>query len=376
MRTMRSYALQKIPPILRQLYDEVLRPRVWMLDGTEVSSGEPLRLLYVGSEVHKNYIGKLAFAGSQREQLLGREYLWSLPRLVDRSSSDCSLMIIEGYELHRRVLAHEGDFYVPLWLRAEVDVPLLGNHSSAKEDLRKVRKSKLTFEVTKDWQQLDLFYNSMHLPYIYKRHPGQEVTIGYDDMMEMARRDACELLLVREGSEYIAGVLLLFGDRLPRLWAVLSGESPPRMWVNGMKDGDLRYWKHGAIAATYYFASTYLSGLGYRTMGMGATRAFLADGLTRYKRKWGMRVVDQLPMAFLIRPLAWTPGVRGFFVHNPFAYLDEGRLCGAVFVADGASVSDVTFASLQAEHAFPGLEAFHGYQFTDGGFSRCWTSER
>jgi hypothetical protein len=370
---MRNYALRKIAPIFRKMHDEILSAQVWLLEGTETSSGEPLRLLYAGTEVHKNYVGKLAFGGSQREEWLGRRYLWSLPRLVARSSADCSLMVIEGYGPHQRALADDNSFYTPVWLQNEVDVPLAAKNKSAKEDLRKVRRSKLAYEVTQDPQQLEFFYHSMHLPYVYRRYPGQEVSLDYIDILENVELNACELLLVTKGSEYVAGVLLLFGDRLPRLRAVLSGESLPRLWVNGMKDGDLSYWKDGAISATYYFASTYLSDLGYRTMGMGGTRAFLADGLTWYKRKWGMRVTGHHPLRFLIRPLAWSAAVQGFFTQNPFTHLDEGRLCGAVFVGEDDSAPDETFTRLHARHALPGLAGYHGYQIGEKGIRRCWT---
>ena len=57
---------------------DVLRPHMWVLKGREATSKNKLAVLYAGSELHKNYLMRLAFGSSCEESYLGKKWLWEL----------------------------------------------------------------------------------------------------------------------------------------------------------------------------------------------------------------------------------------------------------------------------------------------------------
>ncbi len=351
---MRDYTLKRLRDAVHGLSAGITRPNdAWLLEGSEVSSGEPLRVLYVGSHVQKNYIAHLAFGAARHETAVGGRYLWALRGSVKKNSLGCSLAVIECHRRQRRFCEDRGDFFVPQWLCGEVDLPLQAQGRSAKEDLRRIRRSDLHFVVTKELDDFDQFYHRMYLPYVTERHQDRAIAMGYDHMMEAARRGACELLLVKKGDEPVAGMVIRMEGQLPRLWS------------QGLKEGNLSHLRHGAAAATWYFASQHLRDQGFKRMHMGLSRAFLSDGVLRYKAKWGTRMRYCLPMGFVLKLLSPSRGLKSFLLTNPFAHLDKGQLWGAVFIQDGEQASGDHLQRLWAQYHIAGLSGLRVYGCSD-----------
>ena len=106
----------------------------------------------------------------------------------------------------------------------------------------------------------------------------------------------------------------------------------PRLWLLGIKDGDQSYFKEHASTACYYFASCYLQAQGYRNVHLGGSRAFLNDGVLQFKKRRGLRVLNRSEGGLVIKVISASDGLKGFFLRNPFVYVDRGELCGAIFV--------------------------------------------
>ncbi len=351
---MRDYTLKRLRDTVHGLSAGITKPSdAWLLDGTEVSSGEHLRVLYVGSQVQKNYIAHLAFGAERQEELVGGRYLWALRGSIKKNSLGCSLAVIECHRRQRRFSEDRGDFFVPQWLCGEADLPLQTRGSSAKDDVRKIRRSDLHFVVTREIDEFDRFYHRMYMPYVKERHQDRTIAMSYDHMMRAARRGACELLLVKKGDESVAGMVIRMEGQLPRLWS------------QGLKDGNLSHLKYGAAAATWYFASLHLRDKGFKRMHMGLSRAFLRDGVLRYKAKWGMRVRDCLPVGFVLKLLSPSRGLKSLLLTNPFAHLDKGQLWGAVFVQEGEQARGDNVERLWAQYGVDGLSGLRVYECSD-----------
>ncbi len=117
----------------------------------------------------------------------------------------------------------KGDYHIPSLIIGEVDVPLTANNKSAKDDLRKIRKNNLSYEVTTDISQLHNFYQTMYLPYITQKHAIRSILDDYQLMVEKVQMGNCKLLLIREQTDFIAGALLVLGEKIPRLWSIGAG---------------------------------------------------------------------------------------------------------------------------------------------------------
>jgi arginyl-tRNA--protein-N-Asp/Glu arginylyltransferase len=188
---------------------------------------------------------------------LGMKWLHNVFRIAKQNIDDCSMMVFQVDERLHKLIKRKKDFYIPVVVRGEVDIPLTVSNSSMKNDLRKIRKNNLELEVTTEKSQLHRFYHDMYLPYITHRHGNRNVATSYDELMRYWESGTCELLLIKKEDEHIGGQVIVFEKNRPRLL------------VTGIKDGNPRYLKYGAGVAGYYLASSYLAKHGYRSFHLG-----------------------------------------------------------------------------------------------------------
>ena len=337
----------------------ILKPNVWIISGDEISSREKLVIIYAGREKDKNFLVKLAFDEAFEEKYMGKVWLWKIHEIAKGDSYDCSLMIVEVPRFFRSLLGKRNCFYIPSWVTGGIDISVDNpslfkqRNTSLKSDLSKIRRNKLRFEVTKDLSRLHDFYCNMYRPYVNKAHGDSAVEMSYEYVKsKFTRSDLInDLLLIKQGDEYRAGVLLSSrGD-----WA--------RLWFLGVKDGNLNYVRDGAIGALFYFSIQYLSENNVTRIDFGASRPFLKDGVLRFKRKWNQRISREKRMVFLFKPLSLTGGVKGFFLNNPFIYEERTGLNGAIFVANDQSLSKSDFTRIYKDFYLNGLSKLVIYQF-------------
>ena len=330
----------------------IVRSKAWIIGGTEVASGEHLSVIYMGREGQMNYIKNLIFKGNCKEKYIEKRSFWHLFHLI-KNLSKCSLIIIEGHCQDYKSDTEKGEFFIPLWLQGSVNIPLVATNRSIKSDLKKIRKYQLEYVVTKELNQFHDFFYNMYLPYIKNRHQNRALLMSYDIMIQRAKDKTCELLLVKKDNEPIAGMVIVFEKNHPRLWSL------------GVKDGNPSHVKIGVVAATYYFSSLYLVGRGYEKMHTGSSRAFLKDGVLQFKKKWGMRVTPNDTSGFLLKPLSRSEGLKGFFVRNPFVFVNGGKLSSAVFIENDEMDTDESYEKFHKNYYLVGLDEMIVYQFGD-----------
>ena len=306
------------------------RSTVWCLGGCEKHSEKPLKIIYMGSEKNKNYLKHIMFGGQAEESCHGKRWVWDFPKIQNKLQG-MDMKILEEKSPGRTHSQEAGSLYAPCWVVGHVDVADLTNlikgSSSIKEDMRKIRKYGLSFEISNDKDRYDEFFNDMYMPYISKAHGNRTVPISYDVMMK--RMGISELLLIKREGEFIGGEILVYDGPHVRAWSL------------GVKNGDYSYVKMGVIGAMYYFRNGYLKEKGYRVVNVGASRAFLNDGVLQYKKKWGV-TLDSAKGGMHMHVIQKSTGVESFFRHNPFITVVGGELVGVVF-ADERDASDLAY---------------------------------
>ncbi len=285
-----------------------------VLDGTEKQTGEKIRVLFSGTPPEKHNIVKRIYSGHVQES---RPLTFPGPfffMILRFNMFFCDLCFYQ----HRPFVdsnPKSGDFLIPLWIEVEMPLPFNARLKSVKEDLRRIRKFRLSYRVTQDRGEIIRFLETMWEPMLQHRFQEEEI-IREQINFENKRY---ELLLVKDNHEEISGVVIRYDTVMPRLWH------------NGLKDGDVTLWKKGAIAATYYFAAQYLYSKGYERMSLGFSRTFLTDGLLQYKKKWEITLQEFRKYAYLMRIYRKSVPVRGFLLHNPCIVLLDKGMAGLVF---------------------------------------------
>ncbi len=345
---------------IRENTVNILKLKVWAIAGEEILSKEQLTIIYIGDEKHKNFLAELAFGNSYKEDYIGKTWLWRIFKIVKAREHACSLMVAEVPKSSLVLFGRKKCFYIPFWVRGKlntsVDTSSLVKNESLKSDLRRIKKNKLHFEVTNEVTQFDNFYHNMYLPYITKSHGNKALIMKYDLVKRFFGE--CDLLLVKKNKEHIAGILIAYTYRKNRA----------RLWCLGVKDGNSDYIKVGAIGAILYFSLLYLKEKGYKKVGAGGSRAFLKDGVLRYKKKWGQKIIGaHNKVGFLIKPLSKTAAVEGFFLNNPFIYMHKNRLFGAIFAEAGQPIPKEDFQKFYKDYYLNGMSKLFIYRFGESG---------
>jgi len=331
----------------------VLKLNLWIITGEEISSKQELAIIYAGIEENKHLMIKLAFNNSYRENYLGKIWLWKIPQKVKEKGHDCSLIITEIPWSFRLLFAKKKCFYIPCWIDGEVDTSSPIKSDSLKTDMRRIRKNKLQFEVTNALNQLHNFYYNMHLPYVTTTFGKGASIFNYDYIKsEFGKRGRYnDLLLIKKEEEYIAGILLGYTKNGIYLHDI------------GVKDGKFDYVKEGVLGALNYFPIIYSKEKGYKRVNFGLSRAFLKDGVLQFKKKRGMQIVDTSKKYFLIKILSKTAGVKGFFLNNPFIYMDKEKFNGAIFMGNDQSLSQEDFKRIYKDYYIKGISKLFIYRF-------------
>lgn len=328
----------------------------WVINGQERESGQALKLFFSGQLENRNYITHLAFGDIH--SMSGKSSMQSkkIFRHAVSRRNHCDLAVIQTETLPSADQTANDWFAVPCWVGGEKNlqdaVELARRSDHIKSDIRRIRKNKLDYRVTRDPEEFDRFYHTMYLPYIQNNYGDRAMLMSYESMK--AAQNQCELFLVTQGDNDIAGGILVYDDT-----------DRVRGWSLGVKDGDFAWVKAGALAAFEYLQTGYLFEKGYKRLHRGASRPFLYDGALSFKKNRGMKLTDHKPHWFVIIPLKYTAAVRSFLINNPFIYQDESRLKGAVFL-DKRINAESGMAKLFRDTYVTGLDQLNLYCINDG----------
>jgi len=322
--------LKQIKPLragVRVLRSAIIRQRenIYVLEGNERNSQQPLSVLFAGNQLNKNYIAQLIFGESWTDAEHIRIWKNNLLRHTRSVSRKHAMMIIQSDGMSEVTQFEANLFQVPCWvggvknLRAYVEFAQHSNH--IKSDIRRIRKNRFDYRVTREPEEFDRFYYNMYLPYIKHVFSDHAFLMSYQAMQEAIPQ--CELLLITQDGQDIAGGILVY-----------DGSDRVRGWSLGVKEGDSRWVKAGALAAFEHLQTNYLLERDFGSLHRGASRPFLNDGALCFKKNRGMELTDHTSQSFVIKLLSDGPGARAFLQNNPFIYKDEETLSGAIFVAE------------------------------------------
>jgi len=286
-----------------------------VLEG-ELPSGQPLRLVVADDHRAVPFIEHLLGAPQVTQSCLGRISALQAHKL----DMDCDMVVATANRLLSRSFVRAGFHIVPVWVRLFIDLSIppeellrqLGG--SVREDVRKVRSRGFTYEVTKDDRWLTRFYDSMYLPYAQSRY-GSLAVVQPRARIRRLFEQGC-LLIVKRDDVPVVGLLM-----------IPDGPTLRCPYMGAVED-DFGSARHGGSAAFYWYGIQWAYSQGCKAINFGHSRAFLGDGVLRYKLKWGMRVVedDDAVYDFAIKVMPGSGAGGEFLSANPFFHLGDGRL--------------------------------------------------
>lgn len=245
-------------------------------------------------------------------------------------------------------------FFIPEWVSGVIALPLPKeclSQERVKSDIRRIRTVGFDYDVSRDPHVFDEFYHTMYLPYIDKRHGEAAMFDSFAEKRKLSEH--FDLLLVKKIDNpelYIAGVMLIYEPEGPRLWSL------------GVREGG-NYVHEGVIGALYHFSFRYLLEKGFDHVRTGGSRAFLNDGVFRFKRKMAQAIIGSNWKGYALGVHTFTPAVKSFLINNPFVFKQDDGLSGAVFIETINALTEKQIRRLHKDYAQPGLSLLVVYYF-------------
>ena len=313
--------------VIRTLRSAVrfLLPQMWYIEGPEKTTGESLALIWCGSRKQQAYMISRIFGTAKTEQKrIGRRPIMLLDRLQE--SHKCCLAIVAGPQQILSAVSRDEDFCVPWWIDAELDLDeaqeSMGRPKSLKDDLRRVRKNRLGFTVTKDAANYKFFYDRFYLPTITASHGSAALLSAFEERWKEIESGRAEVMFVTMDERPIGGLILNYRNEIPALRDI------------GILDGNKEVLKTGVITAANYFAMTYLKEKGFERVCLGLSRCFLNDGVLSYKQKWKPTLMETSQESFMFRVSRLCKASRGFLRSSSYVAEQDGGFHFAFFAAN------------------------------------------
>ena len=312
-------------------------------------SGQPGTVVAAGMVPWVYRLPYRFFTTQPQCERLGEYPIWRLPTILQQLGETADLTIAHVDRLAARLFFRHGYLTIPdtvdCWLPVADALRTIAkpNHS-LKEDLRVVRRERLQPEVSHTTADCDMFWQTMHAPFVRMRHGEFAVVHSLTSLRRALRCGG--IVWVQRCGERIAGcVVRQQGDTL-------------RMVALGTANGEQKWVHCGAITALYRFCIQYAHEQGCTQINFGGTFPFLHDGLLRYKRKWGAQVA--LAPHDSHQHLLWWAQPSGplldFLAHTPVIFQNHGRLAGLTAWSTREPGTVAELLELQRSLAIPGLQ--------------------
>jgi hypothetical protein len=308
-------------------------------------------ILVAGSSHTAELLARRLFSGEVQTTRLAKAPVWRVHSYLRKMSRDVDLTMACVDTLSARLFFPSDCLRIPdavdigLKIPEEIETLWRSNHS-LKEDIRLVRSRGMQMALSQTDADFDLFYRTMYLPFIAGRHG--EMARPKDENWLRASYLRGKIIWVMRGEEKLAGVVIEIAHGALHLWTLAT------------RDGDPGLMKQGALAAIYLYAIRHARDEGCSYVDFGSCRAFLADGILRYKRKWGMEMRPRLDNQnlLLIRWPEWNDAVSGFLADASVVH-EDGQTLKVVTATGQSGVAGQADAERIHRSVFmPGIDRF------------------
>ena len=338
----REHAVEFIKSLLTYKADAIL------LTGKEKNSRESLDVFYFGVGENLSYLAKLLYSEHQVAIQAADVNPWRARAWCNKFQAGVDLVILDLPWPVCKFVRNEGFLTLPPWVNMVIPIGETWDSVVSRwaknvkgEDLRRIRKHQLNFRMVDAEQAFRDFYHAFYVPYVTMRF-GEAVFIEPEAKVVAVHEYGEIIEILHEDSVIAAGVLIHDDGSLGFHWTGMPVDVDPTM-------------RDGAFAALYYFIVRLAYERGCDEVDCYTSRPSLADGVLRYKRKWGaiLSGCEDLNGQIMLKPMRKNLAVTAFLEHNPLITLVDGRFVARLLFKE----SEVSAARV--------LETVDAY-YTDG----------
>jgi hypothetical protein len=283
-----------------------------LVEGILKGTDKTVQCLFVeNSNYGENVIARLY---TTTPHFLKRWKIWipDLKRVLNKYSNSVDICIAVLPNNYEKLFEDSYAFKGQVCIRQSIDTSgtweeiFKAFHKKKRQYSNNVeRKFGLSYQISHDINDFDLFYYRMHLPHISNQFEELAQIDSYEDMKKFFLKGF--LLLVMADGQKIAGALCLIeNDKL------LFRRS-------GVLDGNEEYRKKNAQFALYYFNIRYAWEQGIKQVDAMMSDSLINNGVYRTKREWGATVFpdDEAESTVFYFTPNNSPEIAAVFEQNP-----------------------------------------------------------
>lgn len=259
-------------------------------------SGERAEIAWAGSPESAAFVANALLASIERRETVDRldTPLALRGPAFEAACAGADLAVAEVPPLWQSALTDDTQFRIPAWVSQEIRAAPGGAlalpTALRKEVQRHRRREGYVVEFSHRASDVRRFYEELYRPYVAARFGAGAVVV--DEPRFLATSRDMQLAVLRAGGERVAGLLLRRrGAVLALGWFGASSLPPPT----------------GASEVLDAFVIEHAAAGGVRRVIFGHSRPSLADGVVRYKSRFGAEV----------RPTRFPQRVIGMAVRRP-----------------------------------------------------------
>lgn len=264
------------------------------LQGRDPRSGERLTVLYIGNGADLEYVRDLAFGAPVPMTVLERRRSPLAVRgLLRRHRAGADVVVVDTNLVVERFIVPPDLYRLPRWVKQTLAVGgsaqsvrvRVGTHTLARAR-RVLRRHGYRVDLEATEQARLHFFHELYRPFLRARFGTHAIVV---DEERFHRETRCAgVLRLWSGTEVIAALVVR-----------AAGEELQIVWFGARTDAAGRGLK-GLSDALDYAALCVARRGGFERLHFGSSRPSLADGVLRYKQKWGATIVPgRLPRADL-----------------------------------------------------------------------------
>ena len=248
------------------------------LEGRLHGSEAPVTLVFAGATETADFVADSLFTVERRAPLGRlRSPLQLRSAAFGRLRDDADLVAVELPALWRFCLPAGMPLRMPAWVSQEIRCgsgsPLVLPAELRKEVRRHSRREGYELDLSTEAGDIRRFYAELYRPYVTARFRAGAVVVDEDRFLAVSR--GMTLAILRAGGERVAGMLFQQRGATLHLGWFGSASVPPRAGASEVLDA-------GVIERA--------AAQGARRVVMGHSRPSLADGVVRYKSRFGAAV--------------------------------------------------------------------------------------
>jgi hypothetical protein len=313
---------RKVDLFIRKRGNYIIPVSSWLIKDHE--NDELFSFLFIGWDQKLCYYWLNRFPGEfEIRPEIKNIASWNIPEFLEKNNGKFDLVIIESTK-KAHPGKYPGSFLLPRWMEMKLDTESFLKKSHCKKLKKRIKKYSLGYEIRTGIEAFDLFYHTMHKPYILKRHGLSADLPDYKHFHSKWFNTQWVLFFLTRENEPVAAKFI--GLKQGRY----------RLIFMGIKDGSDEIVKMGTIGALSYFSMLYYYEKGIKSMLAGVSMPVVFDGVTQSKLLLGaqpyLKDLEKRSKYYFI-PVSTKPLTIKILKSNPLFYLSGGTLNIALFLS-------------------------------------------